>query len=295
MSHSDACSRRRFLCNTGLIGAAGCAASSTLAAQAPAKKTPSHKYEELLPEQFYEELARAPIAYFGVGAMEEHGLHMPLGTDPWQAYEVCLRAAAISGGIVFPLVPFGTAGLPGYSRSELRSGTKRLVPPSLWISRELCKDLYIELMESMAELGFKSCIAFGGHYPCDVLLQAIHKELGGKIGAMKFWGGGTVSILRDMLPQIEKEHPHSGGHGMMWETSAVVAMRPDCVDLPRAQRIEENPLDSQLKKQPKARIDCIAKANAELGNRILNEAAKRAAKLAQEMLSPAVSGESTKG
>ena len=103
------------------------------------------KYEELLPEQFYEEFDKTPIAYWSTAPMEEHGLHNPLGTDFYQGYEVCLRAADISGGIVFPPVPIGPAGHPSWSHSELRSGKHKLVPPSFWTSRELCKQLYTEI------------------------------------------------------------------------------------------------------------------------------------------------------
>jgi len=248
------------------------------------RKRHPHKYEELLPEEFYEELKRAPIAYWGCGAMEEHGLHNPLGADAYVAYETCLRAAEISGGIVFPPVPFAPAGVPGFSRPELRSRTKETFPPSLWTSREVCKQLYLELLESLADLGFKACMANAGHWPADLLLQEIRKELGGRVGKMKFWGGGTVTILHDFLEEEAKKNSLILGHGTMWETSLVMAMWPDGVDLPRARRIKESPLPSQLKDLPKEKLDCIASANAEMGNRLLNLAAQRMAKLAQEML-----------
>ena len=73
-----------------------------------------------------------------------------MATDLYAAYEICLRAAEISGGIVFPPVPFAPAAK--LSRAELRSGEKELFPPSLWASRELCREVYIELMESMADI-----------------------------------------------------------------------------------------------------------------------------------------------
>jgi creatinine amidohydrolase/Fe(II)-dependent formamide hydrolase-like protein len=73
-----------------------------------------HKWEELLPEEFSEESARrAPIVYWGCGGMEEHGLHNALGTDPYVAYDLCIRTADIAGGIVFPPVAFAHAGIPG--------------------------------------------------------------------------------------------------------------------------------------------------------------------------------------
>ena len=139
-------------------------------------------------------------------------------------------------------------------------------------------------MESMADMDFKVCIAQGGHWPADLLLQEIEQEKEGRIGEMKFWGGGTVRLLRDALAAEAAKDPTISGHGMMWETSLVMALRPDWVDLERVQRIEESPLPSQLKGQPVEKLARIAAANPEFGNRMLDLAAERMAKLAQEML-----------
>jgi creatinine amidohydrolase/Fe(II)-dependent formamide hydrolase-like protein len=281
-------SRRRFLqcAGTGAAAALPAATLAQAAAKAPgAGSKRKHRYEELLPEEFYEEFRRAPIIYVGFGPLEEHGLQNALGTDLFSAYEICSRAVEISGGILFPPVPFAIAGrLPGLSREDLRSGKKELFPPSFWVSGELCRRIYVELLESAADLGFKACIAFGGHGPAGSMLMDIHKEMGGRVRGMPFWGGNKGSILEDVLKAETKKNPNIAGHGMMWETSGVMAMHPEWVDLPRARRIRESPLPSQLKNQPQARLDCIATANAEFGNRLYNLAAERLAKIAREML-----------
>lgn len=244
-----------------------------------------HRYEDFLPEDFYAELGRAPIAYFACGAMEEHGLHNPLGTDLFQGYEMCLRAAEITGGIVFPPVPFAPAGDPALSREELDSGGFPLFPPSLWVSRECCAALYTELLESLAGLGFRACLGVGGHWPADQLLQDLCARLGGRVGDMAFFGGGTVSLLRDgLLAELARDDPLACGHGTMWETSMVLAMRPELVDLDRAARIEESPLPSQLKgigAGPQARI---AGANAGLGERTFREAVDAMVAIARNLL-----------
>jgi creatinine amidohydrolase/Fe(II)-dependent formamide hydrolase-like protein len=219
--------------------------------------------------------------------MEEHGLHNALGVDPYTGYEICLRAVEISGGILFPQVPFAPAYWPALSREQLRNGKHELYPPGLWVGHELCEQLYVELMESLADLGFKVCIAFGGHWPADLLLQEIEKRLEGDIGGMKFWGGGTIRILREVLDEEEKKNPLMGGHGMMWETSVLAAFRPNWVEVDRAARIKYSPYPSSLKKhatEDSERIAYIAKANPAFGERFLNIAAERLAKIAKEML-----------
>jgi creatinine amidohydrolase/Fe(II)-dependent formamide hydrolase-like protein len=278
--------RRGFLGATASLAAATALAPAAQAA--PATGRHPHKYEELLPEEFYAELERAPIVYIPSGAPEEHGLQNVLAVDPWTAYETCLRAVKLTGGIVYPIVPFAPAGFPQWSREQLRSGNKDTAPPSCWISRETCELLYTELMESLADLGFKACLAFCGHAPGDALLQDIEKQHAGVIRGMRFWGGGTVRILKDELAKMGKEQPLLGGHGMMWETSIVMALNEHWVDLDRVARIKDSPLSHQLKNQSPERLAAIRTANAELGQRMLNLAAERLAEVGRQLLAQKV-------
>jgi creatinine amidohydrolase/Fe(II)-dependent formamide hydrolase-like protein len=246
---------------------------------APPAQRDRRKYEELLPEEFYEEQKRAPIIYLPIGAMEEHGLQSVLAVDPWTAYEVCLRAARRSGGIVHPILPVAPAGHPSWSRQELRSGRKDLCAPSVWVSRETCRQLYLEMLEAFADLGFQACVAYSGHWPGDALLLELQKEYAGVVRGMKFWGGGTVTLMRDVM-----DEPLEGGHGMMWETSVLMGVRECWVDLTRVDAIQDSPLSHQLKGQPAERLQAIKKANAAYGNRMLDLAAQRLAKLGQALL-----------
>ena len=243
-----------------------------------------HKWEDLLPEEFFAEMRRAPIVYWSCGAMEEHGLHMALGNDWIQMYEVCLRAAEMTGGIVFPHVPFAPAGIPGYSREELRSGEYELVPPSLWVSRELCERLYAELMESMADMGFRVCVALGGHYPADLLLREMERETGGSIRGMLFHGGGTVGLLEDEIAKIVVDDPAANGHGGMWESALVMAIRRDWADLTRAERVVDAPFTSQLQQMSPEGLARIKHATVELGEHLLDAAAQKAAAHARALL-----------
>ena len=243
----------------------------------------THRWECLLPEDFQAEFDRAPIAYFACGAMEEHGLQNALGTDPYTAYQICLRTADLAGGIVLPPVPLAPAGIPGLSREELRSGQHELFPPSLWVSREACELAYTELMESMADMGFRACMAVGGHWPAELLLTEMEKQHEGRIGDMRFWGGGTLRLLDEATCEAVAGGQFDG-HGMMWETSLVMALSEDWVDLPRAARIRASDRPSQLKPQSDEAIAKIAEANADLGNRLLDAAAAKLSAIAERML-----------
>ncbi|MCE5240760.1 creatininase family protein [bacterium] len=245
----------------------------------------SHRWEDLLPEEFTAEFERAPLAYLAAAAPEEHGLHNPLGTDMWPPYEVCLRAARITGGIVFPLIPFAPAYFPGLSREEMRAGDKELYPPSLFVSRELCELAYTEVLEGMADMGFRAAIALAGHAPADTLLRDMTEAHGGVIRGMKFFGAGTYSLVQDFLAELARETPGSGGHGVMWETSLIMATAPGYTDLPRAERILGHPRRSQLQANRPEIIAGIQQANVELGEKTLQLTVERVVAKAEELLS----------
>ncbi len=244
----------------------------------------SHRWEDLLPEEFYAEFERAPLAYMAAAAPEEHGLHCPLGMDMWPPYEVCLRAAEITGGIVFPLIPFAPAYFPGLSREEMRSGEKELYPPSLFVSRELCELAYIEVLEGMADMGFRACIALAGHAPADQLMQDITQAHGGVIRGMRFFGAGTYSLLSDFLAELAREIPGSTGHGTLWETSMMMATAPGKVELERAKRILSDQRPSQLQANSAEVIEAIQQANVELGEESLRRLVDIVVRKAAELL-----------
>ncbi len=244
----------------------------------------SHRWEDLLPEEFYYEFERAPLAYMAAGPPEEHGLHCPLGSDLWPPYQICLRAAEITGGIVFPIIPFAPPDPPATSREQMRSGKYELFPPSLYVSRELCELAYTEVLEGMADLGFRACICMAGHTPAGELLQEMMAAHGGVIRGMRFYGTGTDSIISDLLDEMNRERPGSANHGTLWETSMIMAVAPEHVDLPRARRIPDDPRPSQLHVNSPEVIAMIQEANAELGEKMLGITVERIVAKAEELL-----------
>jgi creatinine amidohydrolase/Fe(II)-dependent formamide hydrolase-like protein len=242
-----------------------------------------HRWEALLPEEFDDEFARAPVVYWPCGAVEEHGLQCVLGVDPLTAHEVCLRAAALSGGIVHPPIYLAPAYIPGFSRKQLRAKERELYPPSLWVSRDACELVYTELMESMADLGFKVCVAVGGHYPAQLLLEAIHEKTGGRIGDMRLWCGGIYGLVQEVFPDITTTAPELFGHGLRWETSNVLSLDAAFADLARVGRIKNSSFVSQLKRLPDAHLARVKDASAAFGNDFYDRAAARLAEVARDL------------
>lgn len=242
-----------------------------------------HQWQELRPEELFAEQERSPIAYWACGPMEDHGLQNTLGVDPGKAYEICLRAAAQTGGIVFPLVPFAPAGAPPLSREEMRSRTRELFPPSLFVSVELCTQIYAELFENVAELGFRLCVAFGGHGPAASLLKAVAEELGGRIGDMEIFTCGSSTFISDVIREEAGDDPAPLSHGGKWETAMNMALNPEYVDVSRVRSIDDSPIPSQLKGRPSPHLSAIEASSVEFGELLLSTAASRLAGKVREL------------
>ena len=190
-----------------------------------------------------------------------------------------------------PPLYLAPAYFPGLSRRELRAREKELYPPSLWVSREACELVYTELLESLADLGFRVCLAVSGHAPAERLLREIAAQHHGRIGGMRVWGGGTSGLLREALPELVAQRRELFGHGLTWETSNVMALDASWVDLERVSRIKASPLPSQLKPCSEEQLTLIVQeASAEFGNHYLDTAAQRLAAVAAEMLAESAAG-----
>lgn len=242
-----------------------------------------HKYEEMLPDEVWAEMERASIIYLPIGPLENHSPHNALGMDALRPWDVMLRAVEISGGIVHPPLYVGCAGAPpSWSREELRAAGQAAYPPSLFVSREVSALLYEELLESLADLGFGVCMAFGGHGPVAALLREIVERLGHRFGAMRIWAGGESSFdLRQVADGDTGARVMD--HAGRYETSMLMAHRPELVDL---SRFEAHAVDGRIDRVRWQISDPhhLERARVELGERYQAFIAGELARMALELL-----------
>ncbi len=240
------------------------------------------KYEELFPEEFMEIMAQRPICYWACGPMEYHGLQNTLGIDPAKAYEICLRAAKISGGIVFPMVPFAPGGAPpSLKRAQLRPLNPSL-SPSLMTCVDTCERLYVELFESLADMGFKVCLAFGGHGPAGALLKKIECALDGRMDNMLFATYTSTTFIDQAVYALGAK---MFGHGGMWETSMNMAVNPAFVDLSRTDGPAGGwPAYPGFEKYPDELREAVMHSNLPFGNQLIDVSARAMAEIASTLL-----------
>jgi hypothetical protein len=76
----------------------------------------------------------------------------------------------------------GLARMPSLARAALRLRKEWKLQPGLFYSRELTALVVEETFEHLEHVGFLVCMAFGGHWPNEVLMDDLVKQLGGWLG-----------------------------------------------------------------------------------------------------------------
>ncbi len=221
------------------------------------------KYEEMLPHELDEALRRFPVAYVPVGSLEWHGRHLPLGNDTLKAYGILLRTAERYGGVVVPPTYWG-------HMSHWKPGCHPGLPA------ELVDGLFTAIFEGLVTVGFRVVIGVTGH---DVPEQVA--SLQKALGAISADGRalGHVMMEGDLydLPGDEMDH---AAH---WETSIMMALRPDLVELHRI-RGEDLTSEEGVREAGIYGRDPRTDASRELGERIVNRIADNIGRKAQELL-----------
>jgi len=141
-----------------------------------------------------------------VGSLENHGLHMPLGTDTLIPDEIARLLDGRSNLLIAPTVNYGATddltGFPG----TVSIGTEGLI----CLLRAICDSLY--------DYGFRHFMILNGHGGNTAAIQTVGSHLyrkGAYLANLNWWL---------MAGQINPEW--AGGHGGGEETAGVMAVDP---------------------------------------------------------------------
>lgn len=175
-------------------------------------------------------IAADALLVFPVGATEQHGPHLPVGTD-FLTVEHVTRAAAASISasvpvVVAPTLPFGS------SHHHLPFGG------TMSLSTETYFRVMVDLCESLIGDGFKRIFIVNGHGGNHELVQLAARDLALKhpvsMAAASYW-----TIAWDALIAAgAHEQGHLPGHSGIYETSQMMALFPDLVSKARPHRAD---------------------------------------------------------
>lgn len=147
-----------------------------------------------------------------IGSTEEHGRHNPLGTDTIAPnYLLDLIEAQEPDVLIAPTLPFGAADdLLGY-------------PGTLSIGYDLLYQIIKRLTDQLYDYGARRFVMLNGHGPNIKPLSAVGQELDRR--------GCRCALMNWWLMAGEINPAWKGGHGAGEETSAMLAVDPNLVDM----------------------------------------------------------------
>lgn len=206
------------------------------------------QYELLRPAEMVARRKEFPVAWLPIGTLEWHGPQNPLGLDVIKAHGILLRCARKVGGVVFPPLFYGEvreqAMVDVGKAAEFEVPPENFEPGYMFYSvAEQTTNyhrLLIHVLHEIASLGFRVIIVCAGHYPLldhgraamSVFRQTARRRRQPTTG----WVFTGYELVRDIFPK-------AGDHGGPWETSLMMALDPETVDLKQLPEaaVQDNP------------------------------------------------------
>lgn len=201
-----------------------------------------HRLEELDPAGIEARLAEKPALVLALGTIEWHSHHLPLGLDLLKAAAIAERTAERSGAVLAPPAWWAAGGVP--------------FPYTLSLPGAATEPALAAVLRGFAAMGFRAICVLNGHYGLENSIAVRRAALACE--------AATVVPLADY--ELLTDLGATGDHAGVWETSLLMAVRPDLVRLELT-----GELPGVIGDDPRGR------ASRELGEQALELASTRAA------------------
>ena len=178
----------------------------------------------------YEERLRDPdtVVLLPVGALEQHGPHLPLGTDALLAAAVARAVAAQMDGIVAPTINYGYKSQPKCGGGQHFPGTTSLDGGTL-------AALTCDIIAELARHGARNIVVLSGHYENQWFLtegiDLARRRLGPasalRVMRLEYWDFITEPTLAEIFP--DGFPGFALEHAAVLETSMMLHYFPELV------------------------------------------------------------------
>jgi creatinine amidohydrolase len=188
----------------------------------------THRLAELSGPAVAATLTERSVVVLPTGAVEHHGAHLPLNTDALIA-EAVAEAAVVAGrsqGLDLWLLPTLT-----YTKSDEHSWA----PGTLWLTAETLWSTLVDLGRSIAATPARTLVFLNGHGGNTALLATANRELRRRFGLATF-STAAGYVRAGSGTDGEPDELGMGIHAGFGETSLVLHLRPDLVDLSLGER-----------------------------------------------------------
>ena len=200
------------------------------------------RYHLLRPGQIADRRKACPAVYIPIGTLEWHGVHNPVGADTLQAEGIAIRCAQKGGGLAFPPLYYGEsrseALMEANAADRARIAEKMELPPDNFLPQAQpfspteqafnYHKLLLHVLTEAETLGFEVGVLVAGHYPlidhARAAVLTFNQQRRTHNRTMLAWAFVDYLLVAD---RYECAGDHAGG----WETSHVMALHPQTVDL----------------------------------------------------------------
>jgi creatinine amidohydrolase len=184
-----------------------------------------YHYAELAWPAIKRAVAEGRVILLPVGTTEQHGPHLPLGVDVLSASAVCEEAARRVPEHVLVMPPVW------YAFNEHHMD----FPGTIAVSAQHFIDYVTDIGLSLARHGFRKIVLVNGHGSnvpfLDIAARNVINQSEAVCALAPWW-----SLVPAEVWQSVREAPFPGGmsHACEGETSLMLAIRPDLVDMSKA-------------------------------------------------------------
>ena len=247
------------------------------------------QYELMRPAQAAAARQAKPLVYLPIGTLEWHGLQNPLGLDTLKAHALCVKAAQQGGGVVMPPIYFGEhreqllmeanakdrdriADHMGLDENNFNPGS--MGGKTMYEQAHFYNDLLFHAYHQMVQLGFKAIYVMYGHYPLVYNVQ-FTAPIFNREHDENVFGCCEADVVKDMAEQLGGR---VGDHAGKWETSVMMALQPELVDISQLPPGDDGELVGIMGEDPKQStmqfgqraVDAIVKGMIEKGDWLLD-------------------------
>lgn len=169
-----------------------------------------------------DEVAQRPFVILPFGAVEEHGPHLPLGTDVFAAQSLASRIAERAELIELPAMPYGQVWSLEHFDGSLSVGDATLV------------QFVLDIAGGLHRVGVHGLVLFSAHLGNAAALKKATRVLeeNGGLPAIALTYPGLSAVAAQVRERPES-HP-AIMHADELETSIMLALHPEHVQMDRA-------------------------------------------------------------
>lgn len=182
--------------------------------------------------RYAERLKAGPVVFLPLGATEQHGPHLPVGTDAMTSTGVAAAVARQVGGLVAPTVNFGYKSQPRMGGGQDFIGTTS-------VDADTFAAVLRDVIRELARHGVRKLAVLNGHYENMMFsiegIDLARRELrydgidDMRIMRFEYWDFTRPETLARIFP--EGFPGYALEHAAVMETSMMLHLHPDLVDM----------------------------------------------------------------